>query len=137
MTGLRSVSVLTLPNHFHSLWCSTDFVLHGWLTGALLQQESTVKFIKSRGDSMKYTCPCCGYKTLDEEPPNTYYICEICFSEHDGYQYKYPDETGANYVSFREAQQNFIKFGAKGERSLKFVRPPNKSDIKDPNWKPL
>ncbi|WP_353616135.1 CPCC family cysteine-rich protein, partial [Bacillus sp. AFS017274] len=39
--------------------------------------------------------------------------------------------------SFREAQLNFKKFGAKGERSLQFVRKPNKSDIKDPNWKPL
>nr|WP_253958047.1 CPCC family cysteine-rich protein [Metabacillus halosaccharovorans] len=90
-----------------------------------------------RGEIVKYTCPCCGYKTLDEEPPNTYDICEICFWEDDGFQYKYPDETGANYVSFREAQQNFLKFGAKGERSLKFVRYPNKSDIKDPNWEPL
>jgi len=38
LTGLRSVSVLTLPNHFHSLWCSYFFVLHGWLTGTLLQE---------------------------------------------------------------------------------------------------
>jgi hypothetical protein len=37
LTGLRSVSVLTLPIHFHSLWCSTDFVLHGWLKGAFLK----------------------------------------------------------------------------------------------------
>ncbi|OMF55190.1 hypothetical protein BK139_17500 [Paenibacillus sp. FSL R5-0490] len=86
---------------------------------------------------MKYSCPCCGFKTLDEEPPDTYNICEICFWVDDGYQYKYPDDTGANYVSFRKAQQNFMKYGAKGERSLKYVRPPNKYDIKDPNWKPL
>ena len=52
---------------------------------------------------MKYTCPCCGYKTLDEEPPNTYHICNICFWEDDGFRYKFPDETRANYVSFREA----------------------------------
>ncbi|MEH7126152.1 hypothetical protein V7127_23350, partial [Bacillus sp. JJ1773] len=36
LTGLRSVSVLALPNYFHTLWCSTNFVLHGWLTGAFL-----------------------------------------------------------------------------------------------------
>ncbi|MDR2992886.1 MAG: hypothetical protein LBV11_03505, partial [Bacillus cereus] len=24
---------------------------------------------------MKYTCPCCGYRTLEEEPPGTYEIC--------------------------------------------------------------
>ncbi|MEV5113035.1 hypothetical protein MRBL20_001149 [Peribacillus frigoritolerans] len=35
---------------------------------------------------MKYTCPCCGYKTLDEEPPGTYDICSICFCEDDGVQ---------------------------------------------------
>ena len=86
---------------------------------------------------MKYTCPCCGYKTLDEEPPDMYDICEICFWEDDGYQYKHPDEDGANYISFREAQQNFEKIGAKGERSLLHVRKPKKSDIKDLNWKPL
>ncbi|MFJ8259642.1 CPCC family cysteine-rich protein [Peribacillus asahii] len=86
---------------------------------------------------MKYTCPCCGYKTLDEEPPGTYAICEICFWEDDSYQYKYPDEDGANAVSFREAQQNFMKFWACDEGSLKYVRKPNKEDIKDPNWKPF
>ena len=51
-------------------------------------------------------------KTLNEEPPDTYQICRICFWEDDGYQYKFPDETAASYVSFREAQQNFMKFGA-------------------------
>ncbi|CAH0273161.1 CPCC family cysteine-rich protein [Peribacillus simplex] len=86
---------------------------------------------------MKYTCPCCGYKTLDEEPPGTYDICEICFWEDDGYQYEHPDEDGANYVSFREAQQNFKKIGAKGERSLHLVRKPNEKDVKDPGWNPL
>ncbi|MFJ8265670.1 CPCC family cysteine-rich protein [Peribacillus asahii] len=86
---------------------------------------------------MKYTCPCCGYKTLDEEPPGTYAICEICFWEDDSYQYKYSDEDGANAVSFREAQQNFKKFGVSDIDFLKNVRKPNKEDIKDPNWKPF
>ncbi len=31
---------------------------------------------------------------------------------------------GVNYVSYREAKQNFKKIGAKGERSLKYVRKP-------------
>lgn len=44
---------------------------------------------------MKYTCPCCGYKTLDEEPPEKHNICKICFWEDDNYQYIYPDEDGA------------------------------------------
>ncbi|MDN3015869.1 CPCC family cysteine-rich protein [Paenibacillus sp. BSR1-1] len=87
---------------------------------------------------MKYTCPCCGYKTLDEEPPGTYDICGICFWEDDGLQYRDSDyEGGANEVSLTQAQQNFIKFGACDEGSIKFVRKPNQEDIKDPNWKSL
>ncbi|WP_082252910.1 CPCC family cysteine-rich protein [Bacillus sp. FJAT-27251] len=37
---------------------------------------------------MNYTCPCCGFKTLEEEPPDTFDICEICFWEDGGYQYR-------------------------------------------------
>lgn len=86
----------------------------------------------------KYTCPCCGYKTLGEEPPDTYDICDICFWEDDGSQLRDPDyDGGANYVSLREAQQNFKKFGAIREECKTFVRKPNRSDLKDPNWKPL
>ncbi|MBJ8192719.1 hypothetical protein JDS79_38930, partial [Bacillus cereus] len=48
----------------------------------------------------KYTCPCCGYKTLNDEPPGTYDICEICFWEDDGIQFADPDyDGGANIVS--------------------------------------
>ncbi len=51
---------------------------------------------------MKYTCPCCGYRTLDEEPPGTYDICEICFWEDDPVQFVDPDyEGGANTPSLR------------------------------------
>ncbi|WP_404356481.1 hypothetical protein LG291_23275 [Cytobacillus firmus] len=87
---------------------------------------------------MKYTCPCCGYKTLNEEPPGTHDICNLCFWEDDWVQYSNPDyEGGANEVSLRQAQHNFINFGACDEGSIKFVRKPNIEDIKDPNWKPL
>ncbi|MGE6259758.1 CPCC family cysteine-rich protein [Heyndrickxia sporothermodurans] len=86
---------------------------------------------------MKYTCPCCGFKTL-EEPPGTFDICNICFWEDDDVQYHDPDyEGGANDVSLKQAQQNFIKFGACDEESVRFVRMPNQDDIKDPNWNPF
>mgnify|MGYP001590543558 FL=1 len=86
----------------------------------------------------KYTCPCCGYKTLEEEPPGTHDICTICFWEDDIVQFDDPDYAGgANDVSLREAQKNFIKWGASEKRVLEFVRKPNSSDIKDKNWKPL
>ena len=29
----------------------------------------------------RYQCPCCGHHTLDEQPPGTYIICEICLWE--------------------------------------------------------
>lgn len=79
---------------------------------------------------MKYACPCCGYETLDDEPPGTYDICEICYWEDDGVQYTDPDFVGgANKVSLREGQSNFIRVGACEERCIEFVRKPKDSDI--------
>ncbi|MFJ7736282.1 CPCC family cysteine-rich protein [Lysinibacillus sp. NPDC097287] len=87
---------------------------------------------------MKHTCPCCGYKTLEEKPPGTYEICNICSWEDDDVQYRDPHyEGGANEVSLKQAQQNFIKFRACDEGSIIFVRKVNIDDIKDPHWQPL
>jgi hypothetical protein len=86
----------------------------------------------------KFTCPCCGFKTLPEKPTGTYFICPICYWEDDNVQFNDPDfEGGANNSSLRQAQQNFIKFGASEESRLKFVRKPTDNDKKDPNWKLL
>lgn len=86
----------------------------------------------------KYTCPCCGYKTLDEEPPDTYNICPICFWEDDGVQFKDPDFAGgANKVSLREGQKNFLIFGACEKEMVSYVRKPNQNDKKDTDWNPL
>jgi hypothetical protein len=87
---------------------------------------------------MKYTCPCCGYKTLTEEPPGTYNICSICYWEDDGIQYHDPDyKGGANVPSLKQAQKNYALFGACEKRCVEFVRKPNEKDIKDPTWKPI
>lgn len=87
---------------------------------------------------IKYTCPCCGYKTLDEKPPNTYAICEVCYWEDDGIQFDDPDyDGGANPVSLREAQKNFILIGACQSEFISSVRSPDKVEYKDPKWKPL
>ena len=87
---------------------------------------------------IKYTCPCCGYKTLSEKPPGTYEICPICFWEDDGVQFNDPDyEVGANRVSLRQAQKNFIRYGVAELKDKSHVRKPSKNDVKDPNWKPL
>jgi hypothetical protein len=78
---------------------------------------------------MKYACPCCGYKTLDEEPPGTYDICRICFWEDDGVQFSDPDyKGGANIPSLRTAQKNYLEFGACEERCVDFVKKPNEND---------
>lgn len=79
---------------------------------------------------MKYTCPCCGYKTLREEPPGTYEICSICFWEDDEIQFQDPDyEGGANEESLRQYQKAFL--------SGRVNRELTDNDEKDSNWKPL
>jgi rubredoxin len=86
----------------------------------------------------KFTCPCCGYRTLDEKPPGTCGICPICYWEDDPVQYDDPDyEGGANAVSLRQAQQNFLRSGVSDERFRRHARKPTAHDEKDPYWSPL
>ncbi|MCP3764987.1 hypothetical protein NLX67_21995, partial [Domibacillus sp. A3M-37] len=40
--------------HFHYLWCSADFALHGWLTGSLVQQE--IKMNENKGMYGRVIC---------------------------------------------------------------------------------
>ena len=59
--------------------------------------------------SVRYACPCCGYKTLPQEPPGTYALCPICNWEDDGAQFEDPDyEGGANFYSLRHEQNRFM-----------------------------
>lgn len=82
------------------------------------------------------TCPCCGYITLSER--GGYEICPICFWEDDPYQFSEPDyQGGANRVSLREAQQNFVAFGACELEAVRRVKKPASSDKRDPDWNPL
>jgi len=86
----------------------------------------------------RYTCPSCGYKILNDQPPGTYNICPICFWEDDRSQFDNPDyEGGANQPSLKQAQKNFLKFGACEEGMIKYVRKADKDDIRDKKWKPL
>lgn len=83
-----------------------------------------------------YTCPCCGYQTLESKPPGTYDICPICYWEDDNIQYEDPFyEGGANRPSLYEAQRNFLSYGAYDKHVLPYVRKPNKNDIKDEHFK--
>ncbi|MCF6147938.1 MAG: hypothetical protein E3K37_04685 [Candidatus Kuenenia sp.] len=86
--------------------------------------------------SVKCTCPCCGYKTLTES--GNYDLCPICYWEDDPAQYEDPDlEGGPNSPSLRQAQLNFILYGACDQECLSHVRPPGMWDVRDPAWLPL
>lgn len=77
----------------------------------------------------KYACPCCGFFTLDREPPGTYAICPVCYWEDDGLQFDNPMRRGgANKVSLEEARENFRKFGWAQEHVKEYVRPPHKDE---------
>lgn len=76
---------------------------------------------------MKFTCPCCGYKSLDLKPPGTFTICEICDWEDDAVQFDEPDyEGGANGYSLRQSQHKY----ANGYRA-RYNEP---SFEKDSDW---
>lgn len=79
-----------------------------------------------------YPCPCCGYMTLNQKPPGTYLICPICFWEDDGEQ-----GYSSNQVSLRQAQRNFVEFGACERSWLNDVRRPTANDVRVPGWETL
>lgn len=73
-----------------------------------------------------FTCQCCGYKTLKEEPINTYEICRNCGWQVDDVQQKDPDYVGgANYDSLRECQWDYL---GQLEEDCEYE--------KDKNWEP-
>ncbi|MEU4764004.1 CPCC family cysteine-rich protein [Actinosynnema sp. NPDC023794] len=71
----------------------------------------------------RFACPCCGYLTLRER--GGWDICPVCFWEDDGHGDHNADQrSGANRLTLTEARENFVRFGACDERSVKHVRPP-------------
>jgi hypothetical protein len=87
--------------------------------------------------TIKYTCPCCGYKTHHRED-HLWDICEVCFWQSCPIQNVEPFYLGGpNHISLAEAQQNFIAFGACEECSLHSVRKPREDEPKDENWQPV
>ena len=73
----------------------------------------------------KFPCPCCGYRTISEEPPGTFEICPVCYWEDDNVQCGDSTyEGGANEESLDQARANFVKFGASSLRFVNFVRAP-------------
>jgi hypothetical protein len=83
----------------------------------------------------KFTCPCCGYKTIDSD--GNYEICPICFWEDDPFQKMNEYDVGANTIPLVEAQKNYIRYGACEEKATHVVRKPTVKDRRDPDWKPI
>lgn len=83
----------------------------------------------------KYTCACCGYRTLTDSP-GSYEICPVCFWEDDPVQLLDPwFRGGANTVSLAEAQRNFAEAGASESRFRSNVQSPNGNLERDPSWR--
>ena len=82
-----------------------------------------------------FTCLCCGFRPLEEQPPGTFDICAVCGWEDDDVQARDPNfEGGANQSSLREAQGLWLKSVNAGASSVdKFW----KAYQKDSTWKPL
>jgi hypothetical protein len=77
-----------------------------------------------------FSCPCCGYHTLQEKPPGTFDICPVCEWEDDLVQFNDPDFSGgANTVSLREAQRAWLS-------SPGFIQVEGAMFFRDPEWKP-
>jgi len=86
---------------------------------------------------MKFTCPCCGYRTLSGFP-GSYEICKVCFWEDDAVQRLDPAYAGgANGPSLLDCQVNYVRWGASEQRFTSNVRPPRKTEERDPEWRLL
>lgn len=73
----------------------------------------------------RYACPCCGFLTLNQEPPGTFAFCEVCWWEDDPVQFADRDyEGGANGPSLTEARANFARYGASDPRFVGETRAP-------------
>lgn len=81
--------------------------------------------VKPRQEGVKYACPCCGFKTLEER--GGFEICPVCFWEDDG-----QDDHDALRVrggpngdlSLVEARRNYAEFGACDLLHIASVRKP-------------
>ncbi len=84
----------------------------------------------------RFTCPCCGYRTLHAFP-GSYEICKVCYWEDDPVQLLDPAyRGGANTLSLMQSQANFEKLRVSDERFIKDVRPPGSDEGRDSEWRP-
>jgi len=90
------------------------------------------------GGKNLYTCPCCGYKTLEYR--REWFTCQVCIWNDDEIQADEPDFSGGpnKGVSLRAAQRNYSEIGV---CSIYMLERKNPSAVlkyeKDSNFKPL
>lgn len=79
---------------------------------------------------MKFACLCCGFLTLDRQPPGSWSVCPVCFWEDD---YAQGLDTGlaggANELSLDDARRNFAATGSSSPRFSALVRLANKTEF--------
>ncbi len=75
----------------------------------------------------KIRCACCGCYTITEIAD----ICEVCYWEESIYQEEIntEDDDAPNYISFKEAKENYLKFGAIKLELKSKVREPNVDEL--------
>jgi hypothetical protein len=81
-------------------------------------------------DMERSPCPCCGSLTLDEEPPGTWLICDVCWWEDDPVQFQNADyRGGANGPRLNEAREYFRKIGVSAPEHLARLRQEDPSRL--------
>ncbi|MCB9492530.1 MAG: hypothetical protein H6674_10745 [Dehalococcoidia bacterium] len=82
------------------------------------------------GPNRRWSCPCCGCFTLDQEPPGTFGLCPVCWWEDDSVQFADPDYAGgANVPCLREARREYLRTGVGDPAGRAHVRPPRPDEI--------
>ncbi len=65
---------------------------------------------------MRYTCPCCGYRTFSG-PPGTEELCAVCSWRDDVMHLRFPQFNGRpNGMSLVDAQMNYALVGFPSEQ---------------------
>lgn len=83
-----------------------------------------------KGAQGRWSCPCCGSFTLDEEPPGTFQICPVCGWEDDSVQFADPNyEGGANAPCLRKARRSYLLTGVADPDQCGRVRAPRPDEI--------
>jgi len=89
-------------------------------------------------ENQRYPCNCCGFDTLDEEPPGTFAICRICDWEDDDLQARKPDYAGgANKLCLRDAQRGWLQSSYNHPTLQTEVTLFGKVYRRAATWKPL